>query len=206
MNGVVIGGSDTRAAAFTECVIGAGATISLPGEVFMMQCTAHSAPGGVSFGSDDNSTAGFFDLRCGLQFWHIKNSGSTASQSLQFYHYNGSYSDELLRVDVDGMITSHGVITFINTSSFSTVAGGAKIGAIAGLMSVLNDGGTTRTIALNGEVIKFRGFTVATLPSGNQGDNAFVTDALAPTFLATIVGGGAIVTPVFYNGTAWVGA
>jgi len=31
-----------------------------------------------------------------------------------------------------------------------------------------------------------------------------VTDALAPTYNATVVGGGAIRIPVFYNGTNWV--
>lgn len=49
-----------------------------------------------------------------------------------------------------------------------------------------------------------KGYTVATLPAGVQGAVVFVTDALAPTFLATVVGGGAVVTPVFYNGTNWV--
>lgn len=29
-------------------------------------------------------------------------------------------------------------------------------------------------------------------------------DALTPTYLGVLVGGGAVVTPVFYNGTAWV--
>lgn len=53
-------------------------------------------------------------------------------------------------------------------------------------------------------VIRLKSYTVATLPSGTAGDNAYVTDALAPTYLATVVGGGAIVTPVFYNGSAWV--
>lgn len=53
-------------------------------------------------------------------------------------------------------------------------------------------------------VIRLKGYTVATLPAGTQGDTAFVTDSLAPTFLATVVGGGAIVTTVFYNGTSWV--
>lgn len=53
--------------------------------------------------------------------------------------------------------------------------------------------------------VRLKGYTVATLPAGTQGDTAFVTDALAPTFLATVVGGGAVVTPVFYNGTNWVG-
>jgi lysophospholipase L1-like esterase len=53
-------------------------------------------------------------------------------------------------------------------------------------------------------VVRLKNYTVATLPTGTQGDTAFVTDALAPTYMATIVGGGAVVTPVFYNGTAWV--
>lgn len=54
--------------------------------------------------------------------------------------------------------------------------------------------------------VNLPGYTVATLPAGTIGDNAYVTDALAPTFLAAVVGGGGIVTPVFYNGSAWIGA
>lgn len=47
--------------------------------------------------------------------------------------------------------------------------------------------------------------TVATLPAaGTQGRIAYVTDALAPAFLAVVVGGGAIITTVFDNGTNWV--
>lgn len=54
-------------------------------------------------------------------------------------------------------------------------------------------------------VSRLDGYTVATLPAAAAvGDTAYVTDALAPTYLATIVGGGAIITPVFYNGTNWV--
>lgn len=53
--------------------------------------------------------------------------------------------------------------------------------------------------------VRLKGYTVATLPAGTTGDTAYVTDALAPTFLATVVGGGAVTTPVFYNGTNWVG-
>jgi hypothetical protein len=47
-------------------------------------------------------------------------------------------------------------------------------------------------------------YTVSTLPTGAQGDTAYVTDALAPTYMATVVGGGAVVTAVFHNGTNWV--
>lgn len=52
--------------------------------------------------------------------------------------------------------------------------------------------------------IRLKAYTVATLPAGTQGDSAFVTDALAPTFLAALVGGGAVVTPSFFDGTSWV--
>lgn len=51
---------------------------------------------------------------------------------------------------------------------------------------------------------KLTGYTVATLPAGTVGMLAYVTDALAPSFLVTVVGGGAVTTPVFYNGTNWV--
>lgn len=51
---------------------------------------------------------------------------------------------------------------------------------------------------------RLKGYTVAGLPAGTQGDTAFATDLLTPTFLTAAVGGGAIVGPVFYNGTAWV--
>jgi hypothetical protein len=51
------------------------------------------------------------------------------------------------------------------------------------------------------------GYTVATLPAaGTAGRRTYVTDATAPTFLGALIGGGAVVCPVFDNGTAWVSA
>jgi hypothetical protein len=52
-------------------------------------------------------------------------------------------------------------------------------------------------------------YTVATLPATAatgmvQGAHAIVTDATAPTYLGALTGGGAVVCPVFYDGTAWV--
>ncbi len=49
-----------------------------------------------------------------------------------------------------------------------------------------------------------KNYTVATLPAGVRGDMAYVTDALTPSFLVVVVGGGSTVTPVFYDGTNWV--
>lgn len=64
--------------------------------------------------------------------------------------------------------------------------------------------GTVGNVTLT-NVLNLKNYTVATLPAGVRGDCAYVTDALAPAFLAVIVGGGAVVTPVFYNGANWVG-
>lgn len=52
--------------------------------------------------------------------------------------------------------------------------------------------------------VRLKSYTVATLPAGTQGDTAYVTDATAPTYLGTLTGGGSVVCPVFYNGSAWV--
>ena len=54
-------------------------------------------------------------------------------------------------------------------------------------------------------LINMKNYTVATLPGGTQGDICYVTDALAPAFLTIIVGGGTVKSPVFFNGTNWVG-
>ena|GEM_PF-5317603 len=63
------------------------------------------------------------------------------------------------------------------------------------------DGAVTAGTSL----FRMKSYTVSTLPTaGTAGRIAYVTDALAPSFLVTIVGGGAIVTPVFDNGTNWV--
>lgn len=69
--------------------------------------------------------------------------------------------------------------------------------------------GSSAISAINGKlvmggVIQTKGFTVATLPSGTQGDSAFVTDANSPTYGASVAGGGSVVIPVFYNGTNWI--
>jgi hypothetical protein len=60
-------------------------------------------------------------------------------------------------------------------------------------------------VTVGGPIIT-KGYTVATLPAGTLGMVAHVTDALAPAFLAVVVGGGAVKTLVFYNGAAWVAA
>jgi hypothetical protein len=58
----------------------------------------------------------------------------------------------------------------------------------------------------SGVVPPLTNYTVATLPSAvtsGKGARAFVTDALGPTFGATVVTGGAVAVPVYSDGTNW---
>ena len=49
------------------------------------------------------------------------------------------------------------------------------------------------------------GYLVASLPApGTVGRRAYVTNALAPTAMSTVVGGGAVSVPVFDNGINWI--
>lgn len=51
------------------------------------------------------------------------------------------------------------------------------------------------------------GFTVAALPvSPAVGTREYVTDALAPTFLAALVGGGFVLSPAMYTSAGWIAA
>lgn len=78
-----------------------------------------------------------------------------------------------------------------------TDATGTLYALISSTLSELN--------ALNmGGLLCLKGYTVGTLPSGTQGDTAFVTNALTPVSLATVTGGGAAVVKVFYDGTNWI--
>jgi hypothetical protein len=92
-------------------------------------------------------------------------------------------------ITLSGTVTSSGSLTL-----GGTLSGVSLTTQVSGILPVAN-GGTGAGVA----------YTVATLPAaGTQGRRAWVTNALAPTFLAAPVGGGTVVCPVFDNGTAWV--
>lgn len=61
-------------------------------------------------------------------------------------------------------------------------------------------------LKVSSDVPALTNYTVATLPSAvtaGVGARSFVTDASAPTFGATVAGGGAVATPVYSDGTDW---
>jgi len=98
------------------------------------------------------------------------------------------------------------------TTSGNTKTVNIGVNGLSGSTTVIAIGATagTSTTTLNGSSVftgtfQSQGYTVATLPTaGTVGRRAHVTDALAPTFLGTLTGGGTIKCPVFDNGTAWV--
>jgi hypothetical protein len=108
----------------------------------------------------------------------------------------------------------------INSGANNTIIGtydgiAAPISANGNNYIVLSDGqsnigaywnGLTKTQFAQGPIVT-QGYTVASLgaiASPVAGMRVHVTDANAPTFLATLSGGGLIVCPAFYDGTNWV--
>lgn len=110
----------------------------------------------------------------------------------------------------------------ITTGSNNVVIGNnvALTAAVDNNIAIANGAGTIKAQhdgtnwALTGNVtstavVGTAGYTVAGLAGITApvaGMRAYVTDATTPTYLAALTGGGAVVCPVFYNGTAWVSA
>jgi hypothetical protein len=95
---------------------------------------------------------------------------------------------------VNGITLTGTVTTSGNLTLGGTLSGVSLTTQVSGILPVANGGNGLGAA-----------YTVATLPAaGTQGRRSWVTNALAPTFLAAPVGGGAVVCPVFDNGTAWV--
>jgi hypothetical protein len=95
---------------------------------------------------------------------------------------------------VNGITLTGTVTTAGNLTLGGTLSGVSLTTQVSGILPVANGGNGLGAA-----------YTVATLPAaGTQGRRSWVTNALAPVFLAAPVGGGAVVCPVFDNGTAWV--
>jgi len=136
-----------------------------------------SASVGFLFGNDASDANGSLYLNSEL------NSGIGAAGGLVFGTYVGKPISFITGATEKIRLHSSGGVSVGNT----TDPGAANLSVT----------GTVRT----------QGYTVSTLPAaGVAGRRAYVTDATLPTYLGALVGGGAVVCPVFDNGTAWVSA
>lgn len=98
------------------------------------------------------------------------------------------------------------VTDVVNIQGINAGVGASSI-ALQALGGGVSIGNTTDPGSGNLSVtgtVKTGGYTVATLPTGVTGARAYVTNALTPTFGSTVVGGGTVTIPVFYNGTNWI--
>lgn len=93
-----------------------------------------------------------------------------------------------------GLIGDTGLKGLTGATGATGSQGAAGVAGATGAQGIAGTNGSVR----------LTGYTVATLPTGIQGDKAFVTNALVPIYMVTVAGGGGVVTEVFHNGTNWV--
>jgi len=139
----------------------------------------------------------------------ITNGVTTTSPS-----EDAVYDALALKASLSGEQTFTGQVNagnFVTGGSFTTGSTGEGLkapnnGPISFTCNGLGNPGWTANTNISATFYKTTVYTVATLPTTGvlTGSYATVSDALAPAYLTTVVGGGAIVTPVFYNGTNWV--
>lgn len=132
-----------------------------------------------------NNTTGYLNLALGVNAGSFLANGSSSNSTAD----NGIYIGQNSKASTAGLTNE-------------IVIGNGAVGSGSNTVT-LGDSAITKTV-LKGVINSAKTYTVATLPTGVLGDRTTVTDALAPTFLGVVAGGGAVVTPVFYNGTNWV--
>jgi hypothetical protein len=100
---------------------------------------------------------------------------------------------------VDRDMPGTNLLKLINgTSTGAAPSGGGFFQVIAGELF------WTASSNVRTQLSQGTSFTVATLPGGAfQGQRAYVNNALAPAFAAIVAGGGAVFTPVYFDGAAW---
>ena len=122
----------------------------------------------------------------------ISVSGSIAWSQINFAASNISSIASRLHADLQG-IAGTGARHISVTENTEVTA----------LLSATGTGNYVKATSPTLITPKLTGYTVGTLPAGTVGMYAYVTDATVPTFNGALVGGGAVVVPVFYNGTIW---
>ena len=120
------------------------------------------------------------------QFWANGNAYSSGYPQA-FHFYNAGMSAATTTMLVQGQSGQTGDVLRIVDSAAALLANISPVGDIS----------ATATI-------KTGIYTVATLPAGVAGKRCCVSDALSPTFLSIVAGGGTVFTPVIHNGTNWV--
>jgi len=110
-------------------------------------------------------------------------------------------------IDTSDDVGTGAAIRVYTTQTYSSSTIGSKM-----VFQTVPNGSATLATALTidqDQSAQFTGpvgtgtYLVANLPSGILGRRAFVTNALAPAFGSTVVGGGAVGVPVYFDGSNW---
>jgi hypothetical protein len=217
---VGIGTNNPTTKLHTSLFGGVSTTIDRRGDFGQsLQLVRDGVAGNVGFGLANDNTLGVYTANVermrvfasgGVSIGNTTDPGNTNLNVTGFIQTTGNYR-------FTGGTNSY---LFSTQSANSTVTMSMWDGAVAqNVMTWKTTGvainGTTITsgykldvdgaVRITG-VVTTGGYTVATLPAGTVGMRAYVTDAVLPTYLGALTGGGAVTCPVFYNGAAWVSA
>jgi hypothetical protein len=215
--GHVFGAVNTGTATIT--VTNQTATLPAPSETNGIQIigsgTGASNVPGIEMVSYGAFTASLFKVAGGTIGTPAATAANKGLGNFSFYGYDLTNAFSVAaqyQIIVQGSAfsaTNHGTLqewsnTPLNSTSLNTVMvlyQGLWVGSGTG--SSDPGIGNLRT---TGYITPSSGFTVATLPAAPPtGSRAYVTDAVACTFLAAITGGGTTYCPVNYTGAAWQG-
>jgi len=176
---------------------GAG-TLTLNG---MINVTSTSPEINLNMAASTQSAA-FVSTMAGNNRWDFllgngtAESGGNAGSDYQLNAFSdaGSFIGDWLLI-----LRSNGAATFGSTvASISTTTGG-----------IIDNGGLgVAGSGYFGGVVATAGYAIASLPScaaGTRGARAYITNGqTTPTFLGTVSTTGAVIAPVFCNGTSWL--
>jgi len=132
-----------------------------------------------------NNLTGSYNIALGASSGRYISGGVTVNSTTDNSIYIGSLTKALANNQ-----TNQIVIGYDATGAGSNTA-------------TIGNASIVKTV-LRGVIAHSTSYTVATLPTGTLGDTAFVTDAVAPTYLGALTGGGSVTCPVFHNGTIWI--
>lgn len=156
-----------------------------------------SVPGNAAFSVASGATT---TIGIGTSSGNITIGGNSFAQSLNIGGVTGTQPITFGRSTTSQVVN---IATGINgTSTVKTVNIGINGVTNSTTNIVIGATSGTSTTTING-LLKQQTKTVATLPTGSAGARSFVTNALAPSFGAAVVGGGTVGVPVYYDGTSW---
>lgn len=141
----------------------------------------------------------------------ITGSAGGAATAASGVHTGGVGSSITITSGAGGAATAGGTPTGGAAGTLALATGIAGTGTTPGALAPITHSiGATDVFDVAADLTSkmAKAFTVSTLPScgaGQTGEFTYVTDALTPAFLTTIVGGGSTYSPVTCNGTNWVG-